>query len=345
MTEIADEGAGVMAGPPGGGDSRRGGHVGELRLRRFLLGESLGDKEDQAIAAAAAVNAHLAACVACARRLVALRGEQRAFEERISFDRFAAGIERAVRVPTRVPGARGAAGWWSQIARPGAFLRQHPLGLVSAAASLAALLALVVGLRPLLEGARRPPGSVRDMPSTPQGHDDRDDRDDRDAPPGGLNRTKGGERQSAPVALRIAGAADDPRQRMASDRAPERLAAGERIRVGLQPGGPGFVFVVSVDERGSVSALYPEDADETSLPVRPEPRQPAAAQMGYLPGSFELTGTGSERVIVLLTDQPLELPQVSHAVHAALRQVGGRLGSMPELELGARQFHFMFIKP
>jgi hypothetical protein len=48
---------------------------------------------------------------------------------------------------------------------------------------------------------------------------------------------------------------------------------------------------------------------------------------------------------VLLTDQPLELSQVSHAVDAALRQVGGRLGSMPELELRARQFHFRFIKP
>jgi anti-sigma factor RsiW len=73
--------------PPG-----RGAHVGELRLRRFRLGE-LPEGERETIAR------HTGDCGACRTRLATLDDEQRAFEREITFPRFAGGVERAARVP------------------------------------------------------------------------------------------------------------------------------------------------------------------------------------------------------------------------------------------------------
>ena len=69
-------------------------HIGELTLRRRRAGEALGPDGP-------AIEAHATACADCRARIRALDDEQRRFEEEISFDRFAAGVERA---------ARGAAG-------------------------------------------------------------------------------------------------------------------------------------------------------------------------------------------------------------------------------------------
>src|SRR5262249_58216316 len=65
-------------------------HIGELTLRRRRAGEALG-------ADAAAIDAHAASCPDCRARIRALDDEQRRFEQEISFDRFAAGVERAAR--------------------------------------------------------------------------------------------------------------------------------------------------------------------------------------------------------------------------------------------------------
>src|SRR5438045_5842754 len=75
-------------------------HIGELELRRHRAGEPLGDSGP-------AIAAHASACAECKARLRALDDEQRRFEGAISFDRFAAGVERAARgarpAPRRVP--------------------------------------------------------------------------------------------------------------------------------------------------------------------------------------------------------------------------------------------------
>ncbi len=63
----------------------REGHVGDLALRRLRAGEVIADA------------AHADACADCRARGKALDEEQRRFEQEISFDRFAAGVERAAR--------------------------------------------------------------------------------------------------------------------------------------------------------------------------------------------------------------------------------------------------------
>jgi hypothetical protein len=72
------------------------GHIGELRLRRFRLGE-LGTTEHEEI------SRHAAECGPCRARLRGLDDEQRHFEREISFERFAGGVERARRVPRVQP--------------------------------------------------------------------------------------------------------------------------------------------------------------------------------------------------------------------------------------------------
>jgi hypothetical protein len=69
-------------------------HPGQLALRRRRAGEL-------AAAAAGVIDEHLALCPECRARLRAVDDEQRRFESNISFDRFAAGVERASRAATR----------------------------------------------------------------------------------------------------------------------------------------------------------------------------------------------------------------------------------------------------
>ena len=71
-------------------NARRDEHIGELTLRRRRAGEALGPDGP-------AIDAHATACADCRARIRALDDEQRRFEQEISFDRFAAGVERAAR--------------------------------------------------------------------------------------------------------------------------------------------------------------------------------------------------------------------------------------------------------
>jgi hypothetical protein len=105
-------------------------HVGELRLRRFQLGE-LPDSEREEVAR------HTAACGACRLRLDGLGDEQRAFAQEIPFARFAGGVERA----RRVPGSARPEVEWSSRPRRRAFSMMTMGGLAAAAA-----LVLAVGL-------------------------------------------------------------------------------------------------------------------------------------------------------------------------------------------------------
>jgi hypothetical protein len=74
------------------GEQTRGSHIGELALRRLRAGETLSTESG-----AGGADHHLAACADCRAHGKALDDEQRRFEHEISFDRFAAGVERASR--------------------------------------------------------------------------------------------------------------------------------------------------------------------------------------------------------------------------------------------------------
>lgn len=292
MTPISDMNDRLIAA------GRRGVHIGELGLRRLLAGESLGPGHE-------ADAAHVAACPDCRRRLAGLEQEHRDFAERISFDRFAAGVERAARVPGPLPVATaGSRRWWGRPASTRSFLTVMSVG------ALAAGFALFVGARPLFEAARQ--------------------RSDVT----GSNRTKGDARAS--LVVRIApgsGAA----QRSAAETSAEKLASGDRLRLGVQPGSHGFLFAVSIDDRGVVTPLYPEVG--TSLPL------PRGGRLQYLPDALELTGQGGERLIVILTDEPVDLESIRTAAQAAFAAAGKSLDRMSRLALPGEQFHRLFIKP
>src|SRR2546423_6588968 len=100
-------------------------HIGELTLRRRRAGEALGPD-------AAAIDAHATACADCRARLRALDDEQRRFEQEISFDRFAAGVERA---------ARGAS--QAKARRPRMMLNAWVAPLAAVAACVVALVTFV----------------------------------------------------------------------------------------------------------------------------------------------------------------------------------------------------------
>src|SRR3954453_22288549 len=80
-------------------------HVAELALRRRRAGEALG-------ADGPAMEAHATSCADCRARIRALDDEQRRFEQEISFDRFAAGVERAARGANKVKRRRPSLNTW-----------------------------------------------------------------------------------------------------------------------------------------------------------------------------------------------------------------------------------------
>jgi len=228
----------------------------------------------------------------------------------VSFDRFAAGVERAARVPSPAakasPPARG--GFWARPAGTRSFMTVMSLGAVAAAA------VLIVGSRPIFQSLRE-----RDQLLAERRH---------------MNNVKGG---GAQVVFVVAPADEGP-QRRADGPDVEPLAVGERIRIGVEPAGRRYLFAVSVDDKGVVTPLYPEVG--TSMPL------PPGGALQYLPESLVLTGKGRERIVVLLTDEPMELDAIRHAVDTAFAKAGGDVDKLPALTVpGAEQFHRTFQKP
>lgn len=245
-------------------------HPGDLELRRRRVGELPS-------AAMLAIDEHVAVCPACRNRLRALDDEQRRFESDISFDRFAAGVERAARTPARRPATRA----W-----------------VYSAVAMAACLAIVVSVR-------------RPAPTT---------------------RIKGG----AGMTVRVSGAAG---QRTARVDANEPLAVGERLRIGYQPGDHRYLLSLSIDQRGEVTPLYPEQGPSLSVAAGP------AEATRYLPDSLELTGAGLERIFVVLSDSPIDVADARRAAKAAFDRAGGDLSRMTRLGLPGEEFTRAFAKP
>lgn len=201
--------------------------------------------------------------------------------------------------------------------RPG--LLGRPAGtrsflILIALGALASALVLVIGSRPLFEMAR-----AREQSNVLTA----------------MNRTQAG--RVASIEMRIVPPL--PRQgpeRVARSHGLEPVASGERLRIGIEPGPRQFTFVLSVDERGRVVPWYPEFG--VSLPA------PESGAMQYLPDLFELSGHGLERLIVLLTNEPLELDGIRREIALSLSQVGGDITRMPNLTISGDQFHRMLAK-
>jgi hypothetical protein len=261
------------------------GHIGELDLRRRRAGEALG-------AEGPVIEAHAAACAECKARIRALDDEQRRFEAAISFDRFAAGVERAARGAATLPRRRAPIRGW----------------MIVPTLAMAAVVAVIVTFHGPFHG----PGT-------------------RVHPPG-YDGIKGG----AGMIVRVAGASG---QRTARVDGTEPLSAGERLRIGYQTGGHRYLLALSIDERGEVTPLYPEQGPSLIVPAG------VATATHFLPDSLELTGTGLERIVVVLSDLPVDVQVARQAARAAYDRAGGDLGHLPRLDLPGEQFTRTFAKP
>lgn len=146
------------------------------------------------------------------------------------------------------------------------------------------------------------------------------------------HRTKG----AAAVEVRVSTGENGP-QRVATPGAPEALARGERVRIGVLPEGHRYLVAVSVDAGGKVTPLYPE----TGVGVAVSP----SSTMQYLPGSLEFTGPGLEDVVVVLTDAPLTVETLAGAASAAYGRAHGDLHALGRLEVGGEQFQQLLLKP
>ena len=142
------------------------------------------------------------------------------------------------------------------------------------------------------------------------------------------NTTKGG---GSALELFAGGAGQAPRPARDGD----ALATGERIRVGYQAGSRRFLLVLSVDERGAATALYP--AFGRSLAADPSPGT------HLMSDSLELTGQGYERVIALFSDEPIDMRA---AIAAATKEFvrAGRLDRMGPLPLQAEEQSAVSLK-
>jgi hypothetical protein len=145
-------------------------------------------------------------------------------------------------------------------------------------------------------------------------------------------RNKGG----AGMVLRIAGPAGGP-QRLAEPEVPEAIGPGERVRLGYKPGTHKFVSAVSLDEGGQVTPLYPEYGK--SLPVD------EGDATYYLPDSIEFTGKGTEVVVMVLTDKPLDVGTLTRAAKEAYDGAHGDLGHLGSLKVPGEQFRRVLLKP
>jgi hypothetical protein len=251
-------------------------HVGELALRRFRAGEAFPEVE------------HIGACVDCRARVKSLDDEQRRFEQEISFDRFAAGVERASRAAETPRQAPARAPSWRFVVPT---------------------LAVAAGVALFVVVPRRDAGPYHGI--------------------------KGG---AAAITVRVS-AGDTGPQRSAADGAPEALAPGERVRIGYQAGAHRFLLSLSIDQRGQVTPLYPESG--RSVPVG----KAVGTGPRYLPDSIEFTDAGTERLFVILSDQPIDVDAARRAARASFDRAKGDILRMAPLELPGEQFQRTFLKP
>ena len=145
----------------------------------------------------------------------------------------------------------------------------------------------------------------------------------------GFNRVKGGG-----VDVVVAGKGG---QRQVDTITVEALARGERVRIGFSPGTWRYLAVLSIDEAGQVTPLYPPSG--TSLPVTPE------APRAWLPDSLEFTGSGLERVVVVMGNDPTDMQLLAKEAKRRYDEAQGDVSKMSNLDVPGEQFHRTFLKP
>jgi hypothetical protein len=154
--------------------------------------------------------------------------------------------------------------------------------------------------------------------------------------PAGGNRIKGGEFEAR---LQIAAAGGG--QRALDPGGHASLHTGDQLRLGYRAASPGHLVVVSVDDAGAVSVLYPDQGD--TLPVA------AARAVAYLPGSITLTGAGKERIYMITGTQAFGVEAAVREIGAAHTRAGGDLSAMGPLQFGAggavTSFTWLLDKP
>lgn len=118
---------------------------------------------------------------------------------------------------------------------------------------------------------------------------------------------------------------------------PEQLARGERVRIGFSPGTWRYLAVLSIDASGQVTPLYPEAG--ASLAITP------GAPRAWLPDSIEFTGSGLERVVVVMGPEPLELAALGKEMKRRFDEAQSDVAKMAPLDITGEQFHRTFLKP
>lgn len=246
-------------------------HLSEWTLRRLHAGELPGKESQWA-------QAHVSGCLECQETMKGLEADQARFESEVPFERFAAGVERALDSPRTRPS------------------RPRMQGVLVA---VAATVLLGVMVRPMLSN-----------------------------PP--TNRLKGG----ASAELRIGGGGP---QRGILPGDTEELLPGERVRLAYVPGPYRYVLAVSVDDAGEVSELYAHAG--MSLPVEADPGR------HWLPDSVVFTGKGHERVVMVLSDRPLNVEAVRASARRAWEAAEGKVEAMTTLGSGGEETHWLLRKP
>jgi hypothetical protein len=140
--------------------------------------------------------------------------------------------------------------------------------------------------------------------------------------PAGGNRIKGGGAFEGRLQIALA----DGGQRALDPGGHARLQPGDKLRLGYRAPDAGHLVVVSVDDAGAVSVVYPDQGD--TLPVA------AARDFQFLPGAITLTGTGRERIYMITGAQAFGVEAVVREVGAAHSRAGGDLGAMGKLPFG-----------
>jgi hypothetical protein len=113
------------------------------------------------------------------------------------------------------------------------------------------------------------------------------------------------------------------------------LQAGERVRLEYAAGEHRFLAVLSVDERGEVTPLYPPGG--VSRPI-----ERGGARL--LPNSVAFDGSGRERLVAVFSDAPLQVTDLLAAAHADFARAGS-LAKMEPLGLGAEEIDRTVLKP
>ncbi|MFE8600367.1 anti-sigma factor family protein [Archangium violaceum] len=246
-------------------------HLSEWTLRRLHAGELPGKEAEQA-------RAHVSGCAECQELVKGLEADQARFEAQVPFERFEAGVERALKKPKTQP--------------------SRPL-LNGVLVAMAASVLLVVLVRPMLS---QPP----------------------------VNRLKGG----ASAELRVGGGGP---QRGVLPGDTEELEQDEKVRLAYVSGPYRYVLAMSVDAAGEVSELYAQDG--MSLPVEAGPGR------HWLPDSLVFTGSGYERVVMVLSDRPLSVEAVRASARRAWEAAGGEVENMTTLGSGGEETHWLLRKP